>query len=36
LELPLKNIVNRLEELRLASHKVEEVDKLIAEQEWKN
>jgi len=35
LELPLKNIVNRLEDLRLASHKVEEVDKLISEQEWK-
>jgi ribosomal protein L10 len=35
LELPLKNIVNRLEDLRLASHKVEEVDRLIAEQEWK-
>ena len=35
LELPLKGIVNRLEDLRLASHKVEEVDRLIAEQEWK-
>jgi hypothetical protein len=35
LELPLKNIVNRLEDLRLASHKVKEVDKLISEQEWK-
>ena len=33
--LPLRNIVNRLEDLRLASHKVEEVDKLISEQEWK-
>jgi hypothetical protein len=30
LDLPLKNIVNRLEDLRLASHKVEEVDKLIS------
>ena len=35
LDLPLRNIVNRLEDLRLASHKVEEVDRLIAEQEWK-
>jgi hypothetical protein len=35
LELPLKSIVNRLEDLRLASHKVEEVDRLISEQEWK-
>jgi hypothetical protein len=35
LELPLRNIVNRLDDLRLASHKVEEVDKLISEQEWK-
>jgi len=35
LELPLKNIVNRLEDLRLASLKVEEVVKLISEQEWK-
>jgi hypothetical protein len=30
----LRNIVNRLEDLRLASHKVE-ADKLISEQEWK-
>jgi len=35
LELPLKSIVNHLEDLRLASHKVEEVDRLISEQEWK-
>jgi len=35
LELPLKNIVNRLEDLRLASLKVQEVDKLISEQVWK-
>jgi hypothetical protein len=27
--------VNRLDDLRLASHKVEEVDRLISEQEWK-
>jgi len=31
----MKSIVNRLEDLRLASHKVEEVDRLMSEQEWK-
>jgi hypothetical protein len=35
LDLRLRNIVNRLEDRRLASHKVEEVDKLISEQKWK-
>lgn len=35
LELPLRNIVNRLDDLRLASHKVDEVNRLILEQEWK-
>jgi len=35
LELPLKSRVNHLEELRLVSHRGEEVDRLIAEQEWK-
>ena len=35
LELPLKNVVNRLDDLRLASHKVDEVNRLIFEQEWK-
>jgi hypothetical protein len=35
LELPLKNIVNRFDDLRVASHKVDEVNKLIFEQEWK-
>jgi hypothetical protein len=35
LDLPLKNIVNRLVDLRLACHSVEEVDELISEQEWK-
>jgi hypothetical protein len=29
LDLPLRNIVNCLEDLRLTSHKVEEVDKLV-------
>jgi hypothetical protein len=33
LDLPLKSIENRLEDFKLASHKVEEVDKLISEQE---
>ena len=27
--------MNRLDDLRLASHKVDEVNKLISEQEWK-
>ena len=31
----MKNIVNRLDDLRLASHKVEEVERLNSEQEWK-
>ena len=35
LELPLINVVNRLDDLILASHKVDEVKKLILEQEWK-
>jgi hypothetical protein len=35
LDLPLKNIVNHLDDLRLARHKVEDADRLIAEQEWK-
>ena len=35
LELPLKNVVNRLDDLRLASHKVDEVNRLILDQEWK-
>jgi hypothetical protein len=35
LELHTKKIVNRLEDLQLASHKVKEGDRLIAEQKWK-
>jgi hypothetical protein len=35
LDLPLKNIVNHLDDLRIASHKVEEIESLISEQEWK-
>ena len=34
-ELPLKGVVNRLDDLRLTSHKVDEVNRLILEQEWK-
>lgn len=35
LELSLKTIVNRLEDLGIASHKFEKVEKLISEQEWR-
>jgi hypothetical protein len=35
LELPTKNIVNRLEDLQLTSHKVEKVDRLTAGKNWK-
>jgi hypothetical protein len=35
LELHTTNILNRLEDLQLASHKIKEVDRLIAEQMWK-
>jgi len=35
LELPLKGVINRLDDLRLTSHKVDEVIRLILEQEWK-
>jgi hypothetical protein len=35
LDLPLRNIVKRPEDLTLASHKVEDVEKLISVQEWK-
>jgi len=35
LDLPLRNIVNHLEDLRLASHKVQEVDRLNSVEEWK-
>jgi hypothetical protein len=34
LDLPLKNVVNRLDDLRTSSHKIE-VEKLTDEQEWK-
>jgi hypothetical protein len=35
LDLPLKNIINHLDDLRVASHKVDDVERLISEQEWK-
>jgi hypothetical protein len=35
LETPLKNILTHNDELQLASYKVNEVQKLIEEQEWK-
>jgi hypothetical protein len=35
LEVPMRNIVNHLDDLRLASPMVEEVDRLISEKEWK-
>jgi hypothetical protein len=35
LSLPLKSVTNSLDYLRIASHKVEDVENLIQEQEWK-
>lgn len=35
LNLPMKHMVNHLADLDVASHKVEEVEKLLDEQEWK-
>jgi hypothetical protein len=35
LDLTLKNVVNHLDDLRTSSHKIEEVERLINEQEWK-
>ena len=35
LDLPLKHIVNHLDDLRVASHRVDDVERLISEQEWK-
>jgi hypothetical protein len=32
---PLKHVTNNLEDLEYASHKVDDVEKLISEQEWK-
>jgi len=35
LNLPLTNVIHRLDDLKVASHEVEEVEKLIEEQDWK-
>ena len=35
LYLPLKNVKHHLDDLKIANHKVEEVEGLIEEQEWK-
>jgi hypothetical protein len=35
LDLRLKNIINHLDDLRIGSHKVDDIEKLISEQEWK-
>jgi hypothetical protein len=35
LNLPLNNAFHHLDDLKLANHKVEEVEKLIEEQDWK-
>jgi hypothetical protein len=34
-DMPLKNIINYLEDLRVASHKIDDVIWLISEQGWK-
>ena len=35
LNLPLTNVIHHLDDLKVAYHKVEEVEKLIEEQDWK-
>ena len=35
LNLPLTNVIHHLDDLKVANHKVEEVEKLIEEQNWK-
>jgi hypothetical protein len=35
LHIPLRSVAGSLTDLRIASHKVEDVEKLILEQEWK-
>ena len=35
LHIPLRSVAGSLDDLRIASHKVEYVEKLILEQEWK-
>jgi hypothetical protein len=34
LQIPLTSITNSLDDLKIASHKVEDVEKLIFEQDW--
>ena len=35
LHIPLRSVAGSLDDLRIASHKVQDVEKLILEQEWK-
>jgi len=35
LNLPLNNAIHHLDDLKVANHKVEEVERLTEEQEWK-
>ena len=35
LNLPLNNVIHHLDDLKVANHKVEEVEKLTEEQDWK-
>ena len=35
LDLPLTNVIRHLDDLKVANHKVEEVENLIEEQDWK-
>ena len=35
LDLPLNSVIRHFDDLQLANHKVEEVERLIAEQDWK-
>ena len=35
LNLPLNNVIHHLDDLKVANHKVEEVERLIEEQDWK-
>jgi hypothetical protein len=35
METPVKNILTHINELEMASYKIKEVEKLIADQEWK-
>jgi len=35
LNLPLTNVIHHLDDFKVANHKMEEVEKLIEEQDWK-